>query len=51
MLRKLSTLILSLAFVVAVVGCKENEHKVTEKKETTHETQPQDSSPGEMIVE
>ncbi len=51
MLRKLCTMVFAMAFAVAVVGCEENEHKVTEKKETTHESQPTDSSPGTMIVE
>ncbi|MBK8270934.1 MAG: hypothetical protein IPK83_22545 [Planctomycetes bacterium] len=51
MLRKLCTVVFSLAFAFAIVGCEENEHKVTEKKETTHETQPTDSSPGGMVVE
>ncbi|MBI5764822.1 MAG: hypothetical protein HZA51_15000 [Planctomycetes bacterium] len=51
MFRKL----LSLMFVVAVAtvftGCAENEHKVTTKKESQHESQPEDKSPGTMVVE
>lgn len=51
MFRKLSTVVFVMAFAFVAIGCEENEHKVTEKKETTHETQPTDSSPGTMIVE
>lgn len=51
MVRKLCTMLFAVAFAFSVAGCEENEHKVTEKKETTHESQPQDSSPGEMVVE
>jgi hypothetical protein len=51
MLRKLCTLVLSLAFVVAVTGCAEDEYKVTDKKEVQKESNPTDVSPGTMIVE
>ncbi len=51
MLRKLCTLVLSLAFVVAIAGCNEPEYKVTEKKETQTESTPTDTGPGTMIVE
>ena len=51
MLRKLCTLVLSLAFVVAVTGCAEDDIKITDKKEVQTETNPTDVSPGTMIVE
>ncbi|HWL94494.1 MAG TPA: hypothetical protein VNT79_13295 [Phycisphaerae bacterium] len=54
MLRKLFTTAFALAFVSAsavTTGCKEDEHKVTEKKETTYESEPTDTDQGEMVVE
>ncbi len=56
MLRKLCTLVLSLAFVVAITGCEEKEVKVveyknTQKTEVQTESTPTDVSPGTMIVD
>lgn len=51
MIRKLCTLMLVVAFAAAITGCQENEHKVTTKSEKTTESAPQDTSPGEMVVE
>ena len=51
MLRKLCTLTLALAFAFCVVGCAENEYKVTDKEESQTESTPTDVSPGEMVVE
>lgn len=51
MLRKLCAVVVSLAFIVAISGCEENEYKVTDKKETQQESNPTDTSPGTMIVE
>jgi hypothetical protein len=51
MLRKLLTLACVLAFAFVTTGCAENEHEITTKKETEHESDPQDQSPGEMVVE
>ena len=52
MIRKCLTLLCSLAIFAGLTGCPpENEHKITEKKESKTESAPQDTSPGEMIVE
>jgi hypothetical protein len=51
MIRKCLTLVCSLALFAAFSGCAENEHKITEKKESKTESTPQDTSPGEMVVE
>lgn len=51
MLRRLCTLTLALAFTFCVVGCAENEYKVTDKEESQTESTPTDVSPGGMIVE
>ncbi len=51
MLRKLMSLTFVLAFGAAILGCHENEHKRTVKEESQTESAPQDTSPGEMIVE
>lgn len=42
---------LVLLFAAAFTGCAENEHKVTTKKESKTESEPKDSSPGQMVVE
>lgn len=51
MFRKLMSLMLVIALATVFTGCAENEHKVTTKKESQHESQPQDKSPGTMVVE
>ncbi len=51
MIRKLFSLALVIAVAVVFTGCAENEHKVTTKKESQHESTPQDKSPGTMVVE
>jgi len=50
-MRKLCSLALVLFLAAFFCGCAENEYKVTEQKETQHESQPTDVKPGEMIVE
>ena len=51
MLRKITCALLALVFAVAISGCEQNETKVMQKSETQTESQPQDVSPGTMIVE
>jgi PBP1b-binding outer membrane lipoprotein LpoB len=51
MIRKLFSLTLVTAVAVIFTGCAENEHKVTTKKESQHESTPEDKSPGTMVVE
>jgi len=51
MIRKLFAFALALCISVVFTGCAENEHKVTTKKESQHESAPQDKSPGTMVVE
>ena len=51
MFRKLLSIMLVATFAVAFTGCAEDEHKVTQKKETQHESTPTDKSPGTMVVE
>jgi uncharacterized lipoprotein YehR (DUF1307 family) len=51
MIRKLCSLVFALAFVVAVCGCAENEYRTKQEKQVQTESQPQDVSPGEPIVE
>ncbi len=52
MLRRLLTIVFLFGFVVATSGaCNEPEYKTTQHAEKTEESEPQDSSPGEMVVE
>ncbi len=51
MLRKLAVVMLTLVFAVCLTACAENEYKTTQKTESQTESEPQDVSPGEMIVE
>lgn len=50
MIRKLCSLVVAVAFVVAVCGCA-NEYKTTQEKQVQTESGPHDVSPGEPIVE
>lgn len=51
MLKKIGCLVLVLAVAAVYSGCAENEHKITTEKQEQTESEPQDSSPGGMIVE
>lgn len=51
MVRKICGLAMVLAWSLVYTGCAENEHKVTSEKQEQHESAPQDSSPGQMVVE
>lgn len=52
MLRRILSLYVACCFGLTLcVGCSENEHKVTEKKEVKTEGEVKDVSPGEMVVE
>ncbi len=52
MLRRILTIAFLFGFAVALTGaCNEPEYKTTQHKEETHESEPQDTSPGEMVVE
>ncbi len=51
MLKKLLCLAFVLALSIVYTGCAENEHKVTSEKQEQHESAPQDTSPGGMVVE
>lgn len=51
MIRRILSVVMVLALAAPFVGCAEDEHRVTEKKEIRTESQPRDVSPGEPIVE
>ena len=51
MIKKLLGALLVVTLAVAFTGCAEDEHKVTQKRETKTESTPQDKSPGTMVVE
>lgn len=51
MLRRLACIVLTALFTLGISACAEKECKITEKKEVQKESQPQDVSPGEMVVE
>ncbi|MFQ5425115.1 MAG: hypothetical protein ACE5F9_14205 [Phycisphaerae bacterium] len=51
MLRILCRVLLTVAFVIAVSGCAENEATITQKRESKTESTPTDASPGTMVVE
>jgi len=51
MIRKVLSIVLVLGFSVAISGCAEDEIKTTRKSESRTESEPTDTSPGEMIVE
>jgi len=51
MIRKMLTLALAVGFAACFTGCAENEHKMTTKEESKTESEPQDTSPGTMVVE
>lgn len=51
MLRKLLTIVAACCFFAGVTGCAENEHKMTDKRESRTESSPEPVSPGEEVVE
>lgn len=51
MFKKLVGGVLVVAAAVVFTGCAEDEHKITQKKETQTESTPTDVKPGEMTVE
>jgi len=51
MLKKTLAALFVLMFAVVFTGCAEDEHKITQKKETQTESTPHDVKPGEMTVE
>jgi Flp pilus assembly protein TadD len=51
MLKKLLGTMLVVTLAVVFTGCAEDEHKMTQKRETQTESTPQDTSPGTMTVE
>ena len=51
MFKKMVGALLVVAAAVVFTGCAEDEHKITQKRETQTETTPQDTSPGTMVVE
>ncbi|GJQ27767.1 MAG: hypothetical protein HBSAPP02_27990 [Phycisphaerae bacterium] len=52
MIRRILGMCLVCCFGLGLcIGCSENEHKVTEKKEIKTEGEVKDVSPGEMVVE
>jgi hypothetical protein len=51
MIKRLLCMTFVLLFAAAFTGCAENEHKMTTKKESKTESEPQDKSPGTMVVE
>ncbi|MFQ5429946.1 MAG: hypothetical protein ACE5E1_06510 [Phycisphaerae bacterium] len=51
MLRRLATVAFMLVFAVCISGCNEPETKTTHRVESTSESTPTDTSPGEMIVD
>ncbi len=50
MLRAICRVFLAAAFIVAVAGCAEDEVKTSSQTESQTESELQDVSPGEMIV-
>ena len=51
MLKKTLAAMLVVVLAVVFTGCAEDEHKITQKKETQTESTPHDVKPGEMTVE
>ena len=51
MLRRFLALAFLLALCAPFAACQENEYKTSQEVESTTETTPTDSSPGEMVVE
>jgi hypothetical protein len=51
MLKKIGCLIIAFSAGVVFSGCAENEHKTTTERQEQHESAPEDTSPGTMVVE
>ena len=51
MLKKITCVLLAVAFAVFLSACAEKDIKTTHKEEIQTESTPTDVSPGEMIVD
>ena len=51
MLRKIGCLVIALTLGAVFTGCAENEYKTTTERQEQHESAPEDTSPGTMVVE